>query len=182
MEKLAALLDRDHKPLKDAGRRKQNIPHKENVIVVMTSLIPGLPLLSILVSSICRWAAEGFSNPLEKSTLKLPPSHRLLLFAFLLLLPCKCGGATINFAKRIVKEWAFTFGALIVLVEESCEEFYRNGADRDVQTHNTALYSNRYFLDCPVLQRDCSWKSWMHWSEGAKILKAFCCWIWSANA
>lgn len=54
MEKLAALLDRDHKPLKDADRRKQNIPHKENVIVVMTSLIPGLPLLSILVSSICR--------------------------------------------------------------------------------------------------------------------------------
>lgn len=36
VEELAALLDRDHKPLKGRGRRKENILHRENVIVLMT--------------------------------------------------------------------------------------------------------------------------------------------------
>lgn len=54
VEELATLLDRDHKPLKGGGRRKQSILHKANAILVMTLLIPRLPVLSIHVSSICR--------------------------------------------------------------------------------------------------------------------------------
>lgn len=47
LEKLAALLDRDHKLLKGGERRKQNIPRKENAFVVMTLLISRLPGLSM---------------------------------------------------------------------------------------------------------------------------------------
>lgn len=101
MEKLTALLGRDHKPLKGGGGRKQNIPHKENAIVVMALLIPRLPVLSIHVSSIC---SVGFSNPLKKIILKFPPTdNNFLVWAFFLLLPCKFMDACIKFSKMVIK-------------------------------------------------------------------------------
>lgn len=127
MEKLSALLDTDHKPLKGGGRRKQNIPHKENAIVVMALLIPRLPVLPIHVSSIC---SVGFSNPLKKIILKFPlRDNHFLVWAFFLLLPCKFMYASIEFTKTIIKEWTFSLGTvirMIILVEKSYEKFYRN--------------------------------------------------------